>query len=213
VVDEAFVLRIPPGVNLAATAPLLCAGTTTYTPLRYWKIGRGHRVGIIGLGGLGHIAVKLAHSLGAEVIVLTTSSNKVKDALRLGADKAVVIGNSSEMQKLSGSFDFILDTASAQHNLDTFLQLLKLDGKLVLVGLPTGILNVQPFSLVSGHHVLAGSGLGGIKETQEMLDYCAKHRIVSDIELIPIQKVNEAYDRIIKGDVRYRFVIDLSSLK
>ena len=213
VVDEAFVLRISPKVNLAATAPLLCAGTTTYTPLKYWKTGPGKKVGVLGLGGLGHIAVKLARSLGAEVVVLTTSPSKIKDALRLGANKAILIGNKSEMQKHSRSFDIIIDTASARHDMNTFLNLLKRNRKVVLVGLPTDPLEVQPFSLVSGHHVREGSGLGGIKETQEMLDYCAKHHIVSDIELIPIQKVNEAYERVIKGDVKYRFVIDLSSLK
>ncbi len=213
IVDEAFVLKISPKANLAATAPLLCAGTTTYTPLRYWKVGAGQRVGVLWLGGLGHIAVKLAHSMGAEVIVLTTSSGKVKDALRLGANKAIVITANNEMQKYSRSFDLIIDTASARHDMGAFLRLLKLNGKLVLVGLPSQPLEVQPFSLVGGHHILAGSGLGGIKETQEMLDYCAKHNIVSDIELIPIQRVNEAYTRIIKGDVKYRFVIDMSSLR
>lgn len=213
VADEAFVLRISPKVNLAATAPLLCAGTTTYTPLRYWKVGPGQKVGVLGLGGLGHIAVKLAHSMGADVTVLTTSKGKVKDALRLGANRAIVISNSKEMRKHAGSFDLILDTASSKHDLDLFLGLLKLNGKVVLVGLPSQPIEVQPFSLVSGHRVLAGSGLGGIKETQEMLDYCARHGIASDIELIPIQRVNEAYGRIVKGDVRYRFVIDISSLK
>jgi uncharacterized zinc-type alcohol dehydrogenase-like protein len=168
---------------------------------------------VLGLGGLGHIAVKLAHSFGAEVIVLTTSSNKVEDALRLGADRAVVIGDEKMMQKYSRSFDLIIDTASARHDLNAFLRLLKRNGKMVLVGLPSTALEVQPFSLVSGHHVLAGSGLDGINGTQEMLDYCAEHGIVSDIELIPIQKVNEAYERIIKGDVKYRFVIDISSLR
>ncbi len=213
VVNERFVLKISPKVNLAVTAPLLCAGTTTYTPLTHWKVGGGQRVGILGLGGLGHIAVKLAHSMGAEVVVLTSSKEKIRDALRLGADKAVLINDSASMKKYSGTFDFILDTASSRHDLNLFLGLLKLDGKLVLVGLPSEPLNVNPFSLVDGHHVVAGSGLGGIKGTQEMLDYCASHKIVSDIELIPIQKVNEAYERIIKGDVRYRFVIDMSSLK
>lgn len=213
VVDEAFVLRISPKVNLAATAPLLCAGTTTYTPLKHWKVGRGQLVGIIGLGGLGHIAVKLANSLGAKVIVLTTSKGKAKDARRLGASKAIVTTDKNAMKSYRARFDFILDTASAVHDMNAYLPLLKRDGKMVLVGLPDRALQVMPFSLVSGHHVLAGSGLDGIKGTQEMLDYCAKHGIVSEIELIPIQKVNEAYERIVRGDVRYRFVIDMSSLR
>lgn len=213
VVDEAFVLRIPRGVDLAATAPLMCAGTTTYTPLKYWKVGPGQKVGILGLGGLGHIALKIAKSMGAEVIVFTSSNAKCKDAMRLGATKAVLTSNKKEMKKYHGSLDLVLDTASSKHNVDEYLRLLNLNGKLVLVGLPNQPLEVSPFSLVSGHHILAGSSLGGIQETQEMLDYCAKHRISSDIELIPIRKVNEAFRRLVKGDVRYRFVIDMSSLK
>lgn len=213
VVNQNFVIRIPAKADLAATAPLMCAGTTTYTPLKYWKVGPGQRVGVIGLGGLGHIAVKIARSMGAEVIVLTTSRDKVKDALRLGADKAVVISDSAAMKKHEGTFDFILDTASARHDLGMFLGLLKRNGKMVMVGLCEKSFELWPFSIVNGHRVLAGSGLGGIKETQEMLDYCAKKGIKSEIELIPIQKVNEAYDRVVKGDVRYRFVIDMSSLK
>lgn len=213
VVDRDFVLRIPSGMDLAATAPLMCAGTTTYTPLRYWKIGPGQRVGVLGLGGLGHVAVKIARSLGAKVVVLTTSKGKSKDALRLGASGVIITSDRKAMERSSNSFDMILDTASARHDVNAFLPLLKRDGKMVLVGLPSEALEVEPFSLVSGHHVLAGSGLGGIKETQEMLDYCARHKIAADVELIPITKVNEAYDRIVKGDVRYRFVIDMSSLK
>lgn len=213
VVDQKFVLRIPANADLAATAPLMCAGTTTYTPLKYWKVGPGQRVGIIGLGGLGHIAVKLAHSMGAEVIVLTTSRGKVSDALRLGADKTIVIGDDAMMKKHADTFDFILDTASSRHDLGMFLNLLKRNGKMVVVGLSDKPFELWPFSLVSGHRVLAGSGLGGIKETQRMLDYCAKKGIRSDIEIIPIQKVNDAYERVVKGDVRYRFVIDMSSLK
>lgn len=212
VVDEAFTLRISPKVNLAATAPLLCAGTTTFSPLEYWKAGPGKKVGIIGLGGLGHVAVKLAHSMGAKVLVFTTSREKVRDAIRLGANEAIVISDKKAMDKHFNSFDLIVDTASGKHDMDMFLSLLKRNGKLALVGLQSEPLAVQPFSLIHGHRVLAGSGLGGIRDTQRMLDYCAKHKITADIELIPIQKVNEAYDRLVKGDVKYRFVIDMSSL-
>jgi alcohol dehydrogenase (NADP+) len=213
VVDQNFALKISPKVNLAATAPLLCAGTTTYTPLKYWKVGKGTRVGVLGLGGLGHMAVKIAKSFGADVTVFTRSKQKAKDALRLGAKSTIIIGDRKEMQKHASSFDFIIDTVSGDHDVNNFLSLLKRDGKMVLVGLPSNPLSVGAFSLVGGHRVLAGSGLDGIKGTQEMLDYCAKHKIESDIELIPIQKVNQAYERVIKGDVKYRFVIDMSSLK
>ncbi len=213
VVDQKFVLRIPRSADSASTAPLMCAGTTTFTPLTYWKVGPGQRIGVLGLGGLGHVAVKLAHSMGAEVVVLTTSREKIADAKRLGADKVIITKNKSAMSSAENTFDLIIDTVSAQHDLNDFLSLLKLNGKLVLVGLPGEPLSVEPFSLVSGHHVLAGSGLGGIRDTQRMLDYCARHKIGADVEVIPIQKVNQAYDRIVKGDVKYRFVIDLSSLK
>ncbi len=213
IADQHFVLRIDPKVAPAGTAPLLCAGTTTYTPIMYWKVGPSTRVGIIGLGGLGHIAVKIASSLGAEVIVFTTSEAKAKDALRLGAADAVVMAKGKKSTKYLDSIDFLLDTASGKHDMNDYLSLLKLNGKLVIVGLPTEALSVEPFSLVHGHRVLAGSGLDGIKGTQEMLDYCARKGIVADIEKIPIQKVNEAYERIGKGDVKYRFVIDMSSLK
>ncbi len=212
VVDEAFTLKIPSGLDLAATAPLLCAGTTTYTPLKYWKVGPGQKIGIIGLGGLGHIAVKLAHSFGADVTVLTTSRDKLNDALKFGASSTLLITDKKAMKDHAGKFDLILDTASSKHEINSFLNLLKRDGKLVLVGLPSEPLSINAFSIVSGHHVLAGSGLGGIKETQEMLDYCAKKKIGSEVEVIPIQKVNEAYERVVKGDVRYRFVIDINSL-
>lgn len=212
VVGEAFTLKIPPGVNLAATAPLLCAGTTTFSPLEFWKAGPGKKVGIVGLGGLGHVAVKLAHSMGAKVVVFTTSRDKRRDAMRLGANEAVVIGDKKAVGKYFHSLDLIVDTASAPHDMDMFLSLLKRDGQLALVGLQSQPLSVEPFSLINGHHVLAGSGLGGIRDTQRMLDYCAKHGIEADIELIPIQKVNEAYERIVKGNVKYRFVIDMSSL-
>lgn len=213
VVDQDFVLRISPKADLAATAPLLCAGTTTYTPLRYWRVGPKSRIGIIGVGGLGHVAVKIAHSLGAYVVAFTTSREKVADAKRLGADDAVVIGKERSMARYAHGLDFILDTASSKHDINKFLSLLKLNGKLVLVGLPAEPLSVQPFSLVTGRHVFAGSGLDGIKGIQEMLDYCARKGITADIEKIPIQKVNEAFDRVTRGDVKYRFVIDISTLR
>lgn len=213
VADERFVLRIPKGVDPAATAPLMCAGTTTFTPLRYWKVGKGELVGIIGLGGLGHVAVKLARSLGAKVVVLTSSKGKMKDAKRLGAADVIVTSDKNGMKRYMGDFDFILDTVSAEHDMNLYLPLLKRNGRLVLVGLPSRPFGIGAFSLVSGHRILAGSGLDGIKGTQQMLDYCARHRIGCDVEIIPIQKVNEAYERVVKGDVRYRFVIDLSSLK
>lgn len=212
VVEETFTLKIPSNVDLAATAPLLCAGTTTYTPLRYWNVGPGQNVGVIGLGGLGHIAVKFAHSFGANVTVLTTSQEKLKDAAKFGASGTLLINDEKAMKEHSGKFDLILDTASSKHDVNAFLHLLKRDGKLVLVGLPSEPLSINAFSLVTGHHVLAGSGLGGIAGTQEMLDYCAQNKIASEVEVIPIQKVNEAYERVVKGDVLYRFVIDMASL-
>lgn len=211
VVDEGFVLKISNKVDMASTAPLLCAGTTTYSPLKYWKAGPGQKVGVVGLGGLGHVAVKLASAMGADVTVFTTSKNKVKDALRLGAKRAIVVSDKKAMATAIRSFDLIVDTASAVHDVDLFLSLLRRNGKMALVGLPSKPLSVAPFSLVSGHHVLAGSGLGGIRDTQEMLDFCAKKGISADIELIPVQKVNEAYGRVVKGDVKYRFVIDMST--
>ncbi len=211
VANEKFAFRISPKADPARTAPLLCAGTTTYTPLSYWKVGNGTKVGIAGLGGLGHIAVKIAKSMGAEVTVFTTSNEKAKDAIRLGATDAVVTrGNATDNHV--GKLDFILDTISAKHDIDYYLSMLRLDGKMVVVGLQDQPLSVQPFSLVSRHRVLAGSGLDGTKGTQEMLDFCTKKGIAADIELIPIQKVNDAYERVVKGDVKYRFVIDLSSL-
>lgn len=212
VVDESFTLKIPPNSNLAATAPLLCAGVTTYSPLKRWKVAPGKKVGIIGLGGLGHMALKFAHSFGAHTVQFTTSPEKEKDALRLGADEVVVSTSKEAMERQLKSFDFILDTVSAQHDINQYLALLKTGGNLVTVGLPSQF-SVQPFSLVSGRRSFSGSLIGGIKETQEMLDYCAKQGITSDVEIIPIQKINEAYVRTIKGDVKYRFVIDLASLK
>jgi alcohol dehydrogenase (NADP+) len=213
VVDEAFVLKVSEKLNLAAAAPLLCAGITTYSPLRHWKVGPGQKVGIVGLGGLGHMGVKFAHALGAHVVLFTTSPGKTADARRLGADEVVVSKNEDEMQKHAGSFDFILDAVSADHDSNAYLTLLKLDGTLTLVGAPEKPLPVAAFNLLLPRRQFAGSAIGGIAETQEMLDFCAEHDIVSDVEMIGIQDVNTAYDRLLKGDVKYRFVIDMASLK
>jgi uncharacterized zinc-type alcohol dehydrogenase-like protein len=213
VVDEAFVLHVPKNLNLAAAAPLLCAGITTYSPLRHNKVRKGQKVGIVGLGGLGHMGVKLAKAFGAHVVVFTHSPNKVKDALRLGADEVVNSKNAGEMKKHLNTFHFILDAVAAQHDINAYLVLLKRDGTLTQVGVPAEPLSVQVGSLIFGRRNFSGSLIGGIKETQEMLDFCGKHNITSDIELIPIQKINEAYDRLVKGDVKYRFVIDMASLK
>lgn len=213
VVDETFVLRVPAGLDLAATAPLLCAGITTYSPLRHWKAGPGKKVGIVGLGGLGHMGVKLARAFGAHVVLFTTSPKKVEDGLRLGAHEVVVSKDANAMQKQQSSFDFILDAVSAQHDINAYLNLLKLDGTLTLVGAPEQPLPVAAFNLIMPRRNFAGSAIGGIAETQEMLDFCAAHGIVSDIEQIPMQKINEAWDRLLKQDVRYRFVIDMASLK
>ena len=213
VVDEAFVLRVPAGLDLAATAPLLCAGITTYSPLRHWKVGPGQKVGIVGLGGLGHMGVRFARAFGAHVVLFTTSPNKIADGLRLGAHEVVVSKDADAMKKHQGSFNFILDAVSAQHDINAYLSLLKLDGTLTLVGAPEQPLPVAAFSLLLPRRNFAGSCIGGIAETQEMLDFCAAHGIVSDIELIPMQKINEAWDRLLKQDVRYRFVIDMASLK
>jgi alcohol dehydrogenase (NADP+) len=213
VVDEYFALQVSPKLDLAATAPLLCAGITTYSPLRHWNVGKGQKVGVVGLGGLGHMGVKFAHAFGAHVVLFTTSPNKSADAKRLGADEVVVSKNADEMQKHTASFDFILDCVSADHDLNAYLQLLKRNGTLTLVGAPEKPASVAAFNLIFGRHRLAGSAIGGIRETQEMLDFCAEHNITSDVERIPIQKVNEAYDRLLKSDVKYRFVIDMASLK
>ena len=214
VVREDFVLHIAPGQNLAAVAPLLCAGITTYSPLRHWKVGPGQKVGIVGLGGLGHMGVKIAHAMGAHVVLFTTSPGKTADALRLGADEVVVSSNEDEMSKHANSFDFILNTVAAPHNLDAFTVLLKRDGTMTLVGAPAEP-HPSPsvFNLVFKRRTIAGSLIGGIAETQEMLDFCAKHNIVSDIELIAMADINTAYERMLKGDVKYRFVIDMASLK
>ncbi|MES2735521.1 MAG: NAD(P)-dependent alcohol dehydrogenase [Verrucomicrobiota bacterium] len=213
VVDEHFVLRIPANLDLAGAAPLLCAGITTYSPLKRAGVGPGKKVGIVGLGGLGHMGVKLAHAFGAHVVVFTTSPNKKEDALRLGADEVVVSRNADEMQKHAGSFDFILDCVSADHDLNAYLNLLANDGNLTLVGAPEKPLQVSAFSLLFGRRSLSGSIIGGIAETQEMLDFCGAHNITSDVEVIPIQKINEAYERLLKADVKYRFSIDMASLK
>jgi uncharacterized zinc-type alcohol dehydrogenase-like protein len=213
VVDERFVLHVPANLSLAGAAPLLCAGITTYSPMRHWKVGKGKKVGIVGLGGLGHMGVKFAHALGAQVIVFTTTPNKKEDALRLGADEVVISRNASEMQKHVGSFDFILDAVSADHDINAYLQLLRPDGTVVLVGAPEKPLAVAAFNLLFGRRSLSGSPIGGIPETQEMLDFCGKHNITSDVEIIPIQKVNEAYERLLKSDVKYRFCIDMASLR
>ncbi len=214
VVDEKFVLHVSPKLNLAATAPLLCAGITTYSPLKHWKVGKGQKVGIVGLGGLGHMGIKFSHAFGAHTVMFTTSPSKAEDGKRLGADEVVVSKNADEMAKHANSFDFILDTVSVAHDLDAYTGLLKRDGTLCLVGAPpTPHPSPSIINLIFRRRQIAGSLIGGIRETQEMLDFCAEHSIVSDIEMIPIQKINEAYDRIVKGDVKYRFVIDNASLK
>lgn len=213
VVDQRFVLRVPSNLPLAGTAPLLCAGITTYSPMRHWNVAKGKKVGVVGLGGLGHMAVKFAHALGAHVVVFTTSPNKKDDALRLGADEVVVSRNVDEMQKHAGSFDFILDAVSANHDINAYIQLLRRDGNITLVGAPEKPLAVDAFGLLFRRRSLSGSLIGGIPETQEMLDFCGAHDITSNVEVIPIQKVNEAYERLLKADVKYRFSIDMASLK
>ncbi|MDF0674323.1 MAG: NAD(P)-dependent alcohol dehydrogenase [Nitrospira sp.] len=213
VVDERFVLRVPPNLNLAGAAPLLCAGITTYSPMRHWGVTKGKKVGVVGLGGLGHMGVRFAHALGAHVVVFTTSPNKKEDALRLGADEVVISRNADEMKKHRDSFDFILDAVSADHDINVYIDLLRRDGNITLVGAPEMPLRVAAFGLLFGRRSLSGSPIGGIPETQEMLDFCGTHNITADVELIPIQKVNEAYDRLLKSDVKYRFSIDMASLK
>jgi alcohol dehydrogenase (NADP+) len=212
VVDEAFVLRPPANLDPAATAPLLCAGITTYSPLRHWKVQKGQKVGIVGLGGLGHMGVKLANAFGAHVALFTTSAHKTADGKRLGAHEVVVSKDPAQMEKHANSFDFILDTVSAEHDINAYLNLLKRDGTLVLVGAPEKPLAVAAFSIIPLRRQLSGSMIGGIAETQEMLDFCGEHGITSDIEIIPIQKINEAYERMLHSDVKYRFVIDMGSL-
>jgi uncharacterized zinc-type alcohol dehydrogenase-like protein len=213
VVDQNFVLHVPDNLDLAGVGPLLCAGITTYSPMRHWGVTKGKKVGIVGLGGLGHMGVKFAHALGAHVVVFTTSPKKKEDALRLGADEVVISRNADEMEKHAGSFDFILDAVSADHDINAYLNLLRRDGNLTLVGAPNKPLAVSAFNLIMGRRSLSGSPIGGIKETQEMLDFCGEHKITADVEVIPIQKVNEAYERLLKSDVKYRFSIDMASLK
>ncbi len=213
VVDQKFVLRVPANLNLSGTAPLLCAGITTYSPMRHWQVGKGKKVGIVGLGGLGHMGVKIAHALGAHVVVFTTSPKKKEDALRLGADEIMVSNNAGEMQKHAETFDFILDTVSADHDINAYLNLLRRDGNVTLVGAPPKPLAIAAFALIPRRRSISGSNIGGIAETQEMLDFCGQHNITADVEVIPIQKVNEAYERLLKSDVKYRFSIDMASLK
>ena len=212
-VDEHFVLRVPKGLDPAGAAPLLCAGITTWSPLRRRGVTEGMKVGIVGLGGLGHMGVKFARAFGAHVVLFTTTASKIEDGLRLGAHEVVVSKDADEMARRASSFDFLLDCVSAPHDINAYLQLLKRDGTLTLVGAPEQPLPVAPFPLLMARRSFAGSGIGGIKETQEMLDFCAEHGIVSEIELIGIDQVNDAYERMLRSDVRYRFVIDMASLR
>ena len=212
VVHEDFVLHVSEKLSLAAVAPLLCAGITTYSPLKYWQVRTGHKLGVLGLGGLGHMAVKFGVAFGAEVTVLSTSPSKKEDAKKLGAHKFVVTTDAEQAKSVKGYFDFIIDTVSAEHDFKFYLSLLKTNGTHILVGVPPGKIQLPPFGIIDGRKSVAGSSIGGIPETQEMLDYCAIHNIVSDIELIDIKDIHQAYDRMVKGDVRYRFVIDLSTL-
>ncbi|HWE87268.1 MAG TPA: NAD(P)-dependent alcohol dehydrogenase [Terracidiphilus sp.] len=213
VVDEHFCLSVPENLDLAGTAPLLCAGITTYSPMRHWGVGKGKKVGVVGLGGLGHMAVKFAHALGAHTVVFTTSPGKVDDAKRLGADEVVISKDANQMQKHAGSFDFILDAVAAPHDINAMIGLLARDGNLTMVGAPSEPLPVAVFGLLMRRRSFSGSLIGGIAETQEMLDFCGKHNITSDVEVIPIQKLNEAYERLVRSDVKYRFSIDMASLK
>ena len=213
VVDQHFVLRVPENLDLAGTAPLLCAGITTYSPMRHWGVTKDKKVGVVGLGGLGHMAVKFAHALGAHTVVFTTSLGKVEDAKRLGADEVVLSRDANEMAKHAGSFDFILDAVAAEHDINAYINMLARDGNITLVGAPPNPLPVGVFGLLFRRRSFSGSLIGGIAETQEMLDFCSKHNITSDVEVIPIQKVNEAYERLVRSDVKYRFSIDMASLK
>ncbi len=213
VVEESMVLRIPKNLDLAGAAPLLCAGITTYSPLKRNNVGPGKRVGVVGLGGLGHMGVKLAHAMGAHVTVFSTSENKRDDALRLGADAVVISKNTAEMAKHAFSFDMILDCVSAEHDINTYLSLLNFGGNMTLVGLPEKPMQVAAFGLIYGNKTLGGSMIGGIAETQEMLDFCGAHNITADVEVIPIQQINEAFERMVKSDVKYRFTIDMDSLR
>lgn len=212
VVREEFVLHISEKLSLAATAPLLCAGITTYSPLRHWKVGKGDKLAVLGLGGLGHMGVKFGVAFGAEVTVLSTSPSKKEAAEALGAHHFVVTSDKEQVKAVKGTFDFILDTVSAEHDMNMYLSLLKTNGTMMCVGVPTKPYSIHPFSVLGGRKSLAGSGIGGIPETQEMLDFCAEHNIVSDIELIDIKDITASYERMVKGDVRYRFVIDMATL-
>ncbi|MDR0704108.1 MAG: NAD(P)-dependent alcohol dehydrogenase, partial [Planctomycetaceae bacterium] len=212
VVNENYAVHIPETLNLASAAPILCAGITTYSPLKHWGIGKGKKVGIVGIGGLGHIAVKIAKAMQADVTVFTTSLSKTEDAKRLGADN-VVVSTDNEQMKSQSKFDMILDTVSAKHDVNVYLNILKTDGSLVLVGAPAEPLSVGAFSVINGRKSFSGSNIGGIRETQEVLDFCAEHNITADIELINVTQINEAFDRLEKGDVKYRFVIDMKTLK
>jgi uncharacterized zinc-type alcohol dehydrogenase-like protein len=213
VVTERFVLHVPENLDLAGAAPLLCAGITTYSPMRHWGVTKDKKVGVVGLGGLGHMGVKFAHALGAHTVVFTTSPSKKEDALRLGADEVVLSKNADEMAQHAGSFDFILDAVSADHDINAYIQLLRRDGNITLVGAPEKPLAVAAFNLIMGRRSLSGSPIGGLAETQEMLDFCGRHNITSDVEVIPVQKINEAYERLLKSHVKYRFSIDMASLK
>jgi uncharacterized zinc-type alcohol dehydrogenase-like protein len=213
VVTERFVVRVPTNLDLAGTAPLLCAGITTYSPMRHWGVTKGKKVGVVGLGGLGHMGVKFAHAFGAHTVVFTTSPGKKDDALRLGADEVVISKNADEMAKHAGSFDFILDAVAADHDINAYIGMLRRDGNITMVGAPEKPLPVSVFGLIFGRRSLSGSPIGGLPETQEMLDFCGKHNITADVEVIPIQKVDEAYERLLKSDVKYRFSIDMASLK
>lgn len=213
VVDENYVLRVPENLDPAATAPLLCAGITTYSPLKHWQVGPGKKVGVVGIGGLGHMGIKFAKAMGAHVVVFTTSTSKTEDAKRLGADEVVLSTDEEQMKAHAKTLHLVLDNVSANHDINAYLNLLKVDGTLVLVGAPEEPLPVEAFSLLSARRSFAGSGIGSIAETQEMLDFCGEHNVTADIEMINIQQINEAYERLLKTDVRYRFVIDMASLK
>jgi len=213
VVHQHFVLSIPANLDLAGAAPLLCAGITTYSPMRHWGVTKGKKVGVVGLGGLGHMGVKFAHALGAHTVVFTTSESKREDALRLGADEVVLSRDANQMAAHAGSFDFILDAVAAQHDINAFIHLLRRDGNITMVGAPDQPLPVNVFGLLFGRKSFSGSLIGGLAETQEMLDFCGQHNITSDVEVIPIQKLNEAYERMLRSDVKYRFSIDMASLK
>jgi uncharacterized zinc-type alcohol dehydrogenase-like protein len=212
IVNENYVVHIPETLNLASAAPILCAGITTYSPLKHWGIGKGKKVGIVGIGGLGHIAIKIAKAMQGDVTVFTTSISKTEDAKRLGADN-VVVSTDNEQMKSQSNFDMILDTVSAKHDVNVYLNILKTDGSLVLVGAPAEPLAVGAFSIINGRKSFSGSNIGGIRETQEVLDFCAEHNITADIELINVNQINEAFNRLEKGDVKYRFVIDMKTLK